>query len=109
VLFYDGRGFVGVGFSATHMFTYNYGQEQRWMRQAMATRKVHLKVTNRAHVVTFHYSHDGTTWIQHPWQMEVSGYHQNVLGGFLSLRLGLFSVGRGEVRARSFVYRGLDT
>lgn len=39
--------------------------------------------------------------------MEVSGYHRNVLGGFLSLKLALFSAGRGEVRARDSVYRGL--
>jgi xylan 1,4-beta-xylosidase len=107
-LFYDRRGFVGIGFSQTQMFTYIYGQEQSWMRQEMRTRIVHVKVTNRANVVTFHYSHDGQSFTQHPWQMEVSGYHQNVLGGFLSLRIGIFSTGRGEVRARDFVYRGLE-
>jgi len=89
------------------MLTYIYGQEQSWMRQDLPTRIVHVKVTNRANVVTFHYSHDGRNWTQHPWQMEVSGFHQNVFGGFLSLRIGLFSVGRGEIRARNFVYRGL--
>jgi xylan 1,4-beta-xylosidase len=106
-LFYDQRGFVGIGFSAQQMFTYNYGQEHSWMREARATRRIHLKVTNRSHVVTFHHSPDGRNWTQHPWQMEVSGFHQNVFGGFLSLRLGLFSAGRGEVRARNFVYRSL--
>jgi xylan 1,4-beta-xylosidase len=106
-LFYDRRGFVGVGFSKSHMFTYVYGQEQSWMRQETRTRTVHLKVTNRSNLVTFYDSQDGRNWNQHPWQMEVSGYHQNVFGGFLSLRIGLFSVGRGEVRARNFVYRGL--
>jgi xylan 1,4-beta-xylosidase len=106
-LFYDARGYVGVGFSATQMFTYNYGQEHSWMREARPTQRVHLKVINRAQVVTFFHSPDGVNWTQHPWQMEVSGYHQNVFGGFLSLRLGLFSAGRGEVRLRNFVYRGL--
>jgi len=106
-LFYDERGFVGVGFSTSQMLTYNYGQEQTWMRQELRARVVHVKVTNRANTVTFHYSQDGRIWTQHPWQMEVSGYHQNVFGGFLSLRLALFSAGHGEVRARNFVYRGL--
>jgi hypothetical protein len=45
---------------------------------------------------------------QHPWQMEVSGFHHNVFGGFLSLRLAIFSAGRGEIRARDFRYRGLE-
>jgi xylan 1,4-beta-xylosidase len=39
--------------------------------------------------------------------MEVSGLHHNVFGGFLSLRLALFAAGRGEVRIRNFVYRGI--
>ena len=107
-LFYDSRCHVGIGFSTSQMFTYNYGQEHSWMRQPMATSVVQLKVTNRANVVTFHYSHDGKTWTQHPWQMEVSGYHHNVFGGFLALKVAIFSAGRGEVRARNFVYRSLE-
>lgn len=107
-LFYDNRGFVGVGFSSGQMFTYNNGQEQSWMRQPMATKAVHLKVTNKANVVTFHYSHDGKTWTQHPWQMEVSGYNHNVFGGFVSLKVAIFSAGNGEVRARNFVYKSLE-
>lgn len=109
VLFYDERGHVGFGFSADYMFTYIYGREQRWMRQPMPTKVVHLKVTNRSNVVTFHYSHDGAGWTQHPRQMEVSGYHHNVFGGFLSLRIGLYSAGSGEVIARNFVYKSLET
>ena len=50
---------------------------------------------------------DGKTWKPHPWQMEVSGLHHNVFGGFVSLRLALFSAGPGEVRLRNFVYKGI--
>ena len=57
----------------------------------------------------FEYSTDGQQWTRHPWQMEVSGFHHNVFGGFLSLRIGLFAAGRGEVRMRGFRYRGLGT
>jgi xylan 1,4-beta-xylosidase len=106
-LFYDTRGFVGLGFSAKQMLTYQYGQEQSWMRQPIDGGRVHVKVTNRENVVTFHHSADGRKWTQHPWQMEVSGFHHNVFGGFLSLRVGLFAAGEGEVRLRNFVYRGL--
>lgn len=107
-LFYDQRGFVGVGFSATHMHTYNYGQEHEWMRQPVSSRTVHLRVTNRENIVTFHHSSDGRQWVRHPWQMEVSGFHHNVFGGFLSLKIALFAAGSGEVRLRDFVYRGLQ-
>ena len=44
---------------------------------------LHL-IENRDHVVTSRYSRDdGATWVQHPWQMEVSGFHHNVFGGFV--------------------------
>ena len=33
--------------------------------------------------------------------------HHNVFGGFLSLRVGLFAVGKGAVRLRDFRYRAL--
>lgn len=111
-LFYDERGHVGIGFSTTQMLTYGYGQEHAWMREtlpaASAPRRVRIQLVNREHVITFRHSHDdGRTWQQHPWQMEVSGLHHNVFGGFVSLRIALFSAGAGEVRARNFVYRGL--
>jgi xylan 1,4-beta-xylosidase len=107
VLFYNERAFCGFGFSTRQMFTYNYGEEQSWMRENIATKTVHLKVTNRCNVVTFHHSHDGTHWTQHPWQMEVSGFHHNAFGGFLSLKVGIYCTGDGEVAVRRFNYRGL--
>jgi len=109
VLYYSERMFVGVGFTATQMRTFNYGQEHTWMRAEMPTSTVHIRVRNDRNIITFHYSHDGQTWIQHPWQMEVSGMHHNVLGGFLSLKLGLYSAGGGAVRLRDFDYRAINS
>ncbi len=40
--------------------------------------------------------------------MEVSGYHHNVRGGFLSLKPGLYCAGSGEARFRDFQYKVLD-
>lgn len=108
LLFYNSRCFCGIGFSPQQMFTYNYGEEQTWMRQSLATQRVHIRVTNRANIVTFHYSADGKDWTQHPWQMETSGYHHNVMGGFLSLKVGLYCAGQGEILARRFTYRALS-
>ena len=106
-LFYSDRMFCGIGFSTEQMFTYIYGQEQSWMRQKMSAGRVRVKVRNEENVVTFFYSLDGKAWIKHPWQMEVSGYHHNVFGGFLSLRPGIFCTGTGNVELRDFVYKGL--
>jgi xylan 1,4-beta-xylosidase len=71
------------------------------------TSTVHIKVTNRCNVVAFHFSHDGTHWTQHPWQMEVSGFHHNVFGEFLSLKVGIYCAGNGEVAVRKFDDKGL--
>ncbi len=106
-LFYNERGHAGLGFSATQMLTYGYGQEQRWMREDRPAGPVHIRLVNRDNVLTFFHSPDGQAWRQHPWQMEVSGLHHNVFGGFVSLRVALFSAGPGEIRVRRFVYRGL--
>lgn len=106
-LYYDERGHAGIGVSRTQRLTYGYGQEHAWMREDRPPGVVHLRLTNRENVVTFHHSPDGRQWQQHPWQMEVSGLHHNVFGGFLSLRIALFSAGAGEVRLRNFRYRGL--
>ncbi len=106
-LFYSERMFCGVGFTADEMFTYIYGQEQSWMRQKVSAGTVRIKVRNDENIVTFFYSTDGSSWVQHPWQMEVSGYNHNVLGGFLSLRPGIFCTGSGSVTLRDFGYRGV--
>ena len=109
VLFYSERAYCGVGFSRNHMHTYHYGQELGWMRQDLATKTVHLRVTNRENVVSFHYSRDGAHWTRHPRYWEVSGFHHNVFDGFLSLKVGIYSAGKGQVVASNFIYRGLAT
>jgi xylan 1,4-beta-xylosidase len=107
LLYYSQRAYCGIGFSPTQMFTYQCSEEQSWMRENINAGTIHIRLTNHANVVTFHYSRDGVTWIKHPWQMEVSGFHHNVFGGFMSLKVGIYSAGSGEVRARQFAYRGL--
>lgn len=109
LLHYSERMFVGLGFNASQMRTFNYGEEQTWMRENMPVSTVHIRVKNEKNIVSFHYSRDGKNWIQHPWQMEVSGMHHNVFGGFLSLKIGFYSAGEGSVRARDFRYRALGS
>ena len=77
------------------------------MREKMEVSTVHIRVKNDRHIVTFHYSLDGSEWQQHPWQMEVSGLHHNVFGGFASLQPGIYSAGAGTVKLRDFRYRAL--
>jgi xylan 1,4-beta-xylosidase len=109
LLFYNPSAFVGFGFTGEHMTTYVYGQRHDWMRAEVAATRVRLALVNDRHNVTMRYSlDDGASWVQHPWQLETSGMHQNVLGGFLSLRPALYACGPGEATFRDFKYRALD-
>jgi len=107
LLFYSSRGFVGFGFDGSEMYTYNYAQEHGWLRIPARSGRVHVRLVNDHHIVTMYYSLDGDEWRRHPWRFEVSGYHQNVFGGFRSLRPALFAAGGGEVSFADFRYRAL--
>jgi xylan 1,4-beta-xylosidase len=107
LLFYNEKAHVGLGFTPTHMRTFNHGGEQEWIRQDMKTSRVSIRIRNDANVVTYYYSKDGKTWIKHPWQMEVSGLHHNVFAGFLSLKPAIYSAGKGAIRLHEFNYRAL--
>jgi xylan 1,4-beta-xylosidase len=68
---------------------------------------VYLKMENREHKVDMFYSLDGLKWIKIENSLEVSGMHHNSLGGFMSLRLGLCSMGKGSVKFKNFKYRSI--
>lgn len=108
LLFYNPKAFVGLGFTADGLRVFQYAEEQAWARQARPTRRVRLRLSYDHHVVTWHHSHDdGRTWTRLDTRMEVSGLHHNVFGGFLSLRVALYSAGMGAVEFSDFRYRAL--
>jgi beta-xylosidase len=81
---------------------HRYGKERR--SHAKVGRHLFLRVTNDRHVVRIHTSADGQNWTKYGVEMEVSGYHHNTAGDFLSLRPGFYASGAGEVRFRDFRY-----
>lgn len=107
LLFYSERLFAGLGFSDDQMFEYWKGDTTTFPRPETIGLRYHLRLRNNRHVVTVWYSPDGRNWTKHWMQFEVSGYHHNVAGGFLSLRPALLATGRGEVRFRNFRYKAL--
>jgi xylan 1,4-beta-xylosidase len=69
---------------------------------------IRMRITNVDQIVTFHLSSDGgRTWALHGLRMDVSGMHHNTFGDFLSLKVGLYSVGAGRAKFRDFTYRAL--
>lgn len=108
LLFYNHKAFAGIGFTAEELRVYQYAEEQVWARQKTAGRRVRIRMTNDRNVVTFHHSRDeGRTWTRLDTRMEVSGLHHNVFGGFLSLKIGIYSAGDGAVTLSDFAYRAL--
>ena len=106
LLFYDSALYAGLGFDKTRFVTHQYGMERGRPANPLGKR-MFMRLTNNRHIVTFHTSADGRTWSKFDRQMEVSGYHHNVRGGFMMLRPGLYSAGSGEARFRNFKYRAL--
>lgn len=109
LLYYNSKAFVGVGFTGEHAKTYQYAEEQSWANVPLQSKRVRVRLSNNRNVITFHYSIDGgRNWRLHPTRMEVSGLNHNVFGGFLSLRVGLYSLGPGSIRLSQFTYKAIE-
>ncbi|NIK10390.1 beta-xylosidase [Xanthomonas arboricola] len=105
---FNHKAFVGIGVTPDTIKTYEYSEELVWARAPNTHRRIRLRLSNEAHVVTFDYCFDdGRQWIRHPTRMEMSGFHHNVFGGFLSLQLGIYAAQQGAVVLRDFSYRAL--
>ena len=101
--------YCGLGFDANRFTLHRYGLERTRGRGANASAKLRLRVTNDRHIVSFHWSDDsGKAWTKFDNQLEVSGYHHNVAGDFLSLRPGIYVAGAGEARFSRLRFRALS-
>jgi beta-xylosidase len=107
LLFYNRRLYCGLGFDAQRFTMHRYGLQRTRAKPDAAARKLWLRVTNDRQVVTFHHSADGNTWSKYDVQMEVSGYHHNVAGDFLSLRPAIYVAGKGEAAFSGLGFRAL--
>lgn len=111
VLLYNDKLYAGIGMDLRGFVLHRYGQDQRRGQHAGGRRDVRalrVRLTNREHVLTLHTSADGgSTWQKYGTQMEVSGYHHNVAGGFMALRPALYAAGTGALRCRHWRYTAL--
>ena len=109
LLFYSKRLYVGVGFDDQGLILHRYGRQRRIRRATKPSERLYLRIRNDRHIVTIYLSIDGQTWEKFPVQMEVSGYHHNTDGDFLSLRPALYTCKAGSATFHHFCYRGLET
>jgi len=108
LLFYNSRLYAGLGFSDMNTIMHSYGLDRPQGKLEGVDRHLRIRLRNDRHIVSMHYSVDGTTWRKYDRVIEVSGYHHNVAYDFLSLRPALYAAGTGEVRFRNFRYRALE-
>ena len=105
LVFYSERLFAGLALSDTHLLEDGKGDTSSFAKPVQIGRRFFLRLRLRDGIMTTWHSPDGEAWTRHWMQFEVSCYHHNVAGAFLSLRPALFAGGEGEVRFRDFRFR----
>ncbi len=109
LLFYNSRLYAGLGFSSERSVMHRYGLERPGALLPGMPGRIRMRLTNDRNILSINTSVDGgSSWRKYEPQMEVSGYHHNVAGDFLSLRPALYSAGSGEARFSNFTYRALS-
>ena len=104
VLFYNEDAYSGILADQKNILA-NLRGWQFTTEEDVINRKVWLRLKNINNTVDMFYSHDGEEWLKIENSLEVSGFHHNVLSGFMSLRIGLVSLGNGTVHFKEFNYR----
>jgi xylan 1,4-beta-xylosidase len=107
VAYYNNKFFAGVGTRGGVVFGYAKGASPFGpTMKAPAVQYLKIRLVE-FDLQSFH-SQDGKAWTPCPNSLEVSGYHQNMLGGFSSLKIGILVKGKGTVTIDDFKYRALD-
>ena len=107
VLFYNSNFYSGILADSNNVLA-NLRGWQFTTEKGVLNRHVFLRLRNINNTVDMYYSLDGATWKKIENSLDVSGYHHNVLSGFMSLRLGLCAMGEGSVRFRNFKYTAIE-
>ncbi len=106
VLFYNERAFSGILADKNNVLA-NLRGWQFATEANVLKRHVYLRLKNINNTVDMYYSLDGEKWTKIENSFEASAYHHNVLSGFMSLRIGLCSMGNGKVVFKNFEYKPL--
>ena len=94
-LFYNENAFIGFSADKSHAYYSNSKHWQRPVHDFDSSGKVSLRLLNQDGIVSFYYSIDGgKTWKKSDRGADVTSMNHNAYGGFLSLRLGLFAIGK---------------
>ncbi len=104
VLFYNNNFYSGILANSENILA-NLRGWQFVTENNVIEGHVFLRLKNINNTVDMYYSTDGVKWNKIENSLDVSALHHNVLSGFLSLRIGLCSIGEGKVKFKNFVYK----
>ena len=112
VVYYDENMHFGLGFRPGTLLRYRRGGISRQAPRTDISMKngackVWIRLRNTDNIISGWYSTDGKNWNKYPWGFDVQGFHHNTLGGFLSVRPGIYAGGEGEAKITDFTYRSL--
>jgi xylan 1,4-beta-xylosidase len=106
VLFYNNNAYSGILADKENILA-NLRGWQFPTEKNVIKNHVFLRIKNINNTVDMYYSIDGEKWNKIENSAEVSSLNHNVLSGFLSLRLGLCSIGEGKVKFKNFSYKAI--
>ena len=106
VLFYNNNAHSGILADKENILANLRGWQFPTEKKAIKNH-VFLRLKNINSTVDMYYSMDGEKWNKIENSVEVSSYNHNVLSGFLSLRLGLCSMGDGNIKFKNFIYKSI--
>ncbi len=104
VLFYNNTAYSGILADKSNILL-NLRCWQFTSEKDVIKNHVYLRLKNMNNTVDMFYSSDGIKWNKVESSLEVSSMNHNALNGFLSLRIGLCSIGNGKVVFRNFNYQ----
>ena len=104
VLFYDRIAHSGILADKGNIIADLRGWEPV-TEKGVIKNHVFLRLKNIENSVDMYYSLDGKKWVKIRNSFQSTGYNHNALGGFLSVRIGLCSMGDGTVTFKNFMYK----
>jgi len=107
VLFYNNNAHSGILANKENIQANLRGWQFTTEKNAIQNH-VFLRLKNINNTVDMYYSIDGIKWNKIENSAEVSSLNHNVLSDFLSLRIGLCSMGDGQIRFKNFVYKPIN-
>lgn len=104
MLFYNEKAFAGVMSDGENFIVYKNAEDSETVPNKIG-RKFKVKLLNRGNKVTMQVSSDGWNWTALVENLDVSLMQHNKYRGFLALRIGLLSAGKGTATFKKFRYK----